>query len=102
MAALDAIDIRISGLLQDDPLCSIAEIADRVHLSHNACWRRLGQLEENGYVRKRVALLDFHRLGFGTTAMLSRPEYTDERLNSFTAAGQSPVARFLRNRDEFR
>lgn len=88
MAALDAIDIRILGVLQEDASRSIAEIADQVHLSQNACWRRIRQLEEGGVIRKRVALLDAQKLGVGTTVfvMVRAPEYTDEWFDAFAAA----------------
>ncbi|HEY2446719.1 MAG TPA: Lrp/AsnC family transcriptional regulator [Rhizomicrobium sp.] len=88
MTGLDAIDIKILGSLQDDASRSIAEIADHVHLSHNACWRRIRQLEESGFIRKRVALLDAQKLGVGTTVfvMLRAAEYTDEWYDAFSAA----------------
>jgi Lrp/AsnC family transcriptional regulator len=38
------------------------EIADRVGLSTTPCWRRIQKLEEAGFIRKRVALLDRERL----------------------------------------
>jgi Lrp/AsnC family transcriptional regulator len=85
---LDAMDVKILDLLQEDASRSIAEIADNVHLSHNACWRRIRQLEENGIIRKRVALLDAQKLGVGTTVfvMLRAAEYTDEWFELFAAA----------------
>jgi Lrp/AsnC family transcriptional regulator len=87
MAGLDAIDIKILGLLQEDASRSIAEIAERVHLSHNACWRRIRQMEESGIIRKRVALLDAEKLGAGTTVfvMLRAPDYSDEWFDKFAA-----------------
>ena len=87
MAALDAIDVKILDLLQDDASRSIAEISEQVHLSQNACWRRVRQLEENGFIRKRVVLLDAQKLGVGTTVfvLLRAPEYTDEWFNAFAA-----------------
>jgi Lrp/AsnC family transcriptional regulator len=87
MAALDAIDFKILEILQDDASRSIAEIAECVHLSQNACWRRIRQLEDQGFIRKRVALLDAEKLGVGTTVfvMLRAAEYTDEWFESFQA-----------------
>jgi Lrp/AsnC family transcriptional regulator len=88
MFELDAMDVKILDLLQDDASRSIAEIAESVHLSHNACWRRIRQLEESGIIRKRVALLDPDKLGVGTTVfvMLRASDYTDEWFDSFAAA----------------
>jgi len=87
MTDLDAIDIKILGLLQEDASRSVSEIAEQVHLSNNACWRRVRQLEESGIIRKRVALLDAEKLGVGTTVfvMLRADEYTDEWFASFEA-----------------
>jgi Lrp/AsnC family transcriptional regulator len=88
MGGMDALDVRILGFLQEDASRSIAEIAEHVHLSRNACWRRIQQLEETGVIRKRVALLDAEKLGVGTTVfvLLRAPEYTDEWFNAFAAA----------------
>ena len=87
MPILDAIDIKILGVLQEDASRSIAEIAEQVHLSQNACWRRIRQLEESGVIRKRVALLDAQKLGVGTTVfvMLRAPDYSDEWFEAFAA-----------------
>ncbi|HTT82494.1 MAG TPA: Lrp/AsnC family transcriptional regulator [Rhizomicrobium sp.] len=88
MTNLDAMDVKILDLLQDDASRSIAEIAEAVHLSHNACWRRIRQLEESGIIRKRVALLDAEKLGVGTTVfvMLRAADYSDEWYDAFAAA----------------
>lgn len=88
MTDLDAIDIKILDLLQENASRSISEMADEIHLSHNACWRRIRQLEESGIIKKRVALLDAEKLGFGTTVfvMLRATEYTDEWYDKFAAA----------------
>jgi Lrp/AsnC family transcriptional regulator len=100
MIDLDAIDVRILAILQDDAAGSIAEVADLVHLSQNACWRRIRQLEEKGVIRKRVVLLDAEKLGAGTTVfvMLRAAEYTDEWFENFaTVVRQLPeVLEFYR------
>jgi Lrp/AsnC family transcriptional regulator len=85
---LDAMDVKILDLLQEDAARSIAEIAERINLSHNACWRRIRQLEESGVICKRVALLDADKLGVGTTVfvLLRAAEYTDEWYDAFAAA----------------
>ncbi len=87
MTGLDATNVKILEILQDDASPSIAEIAERVHLSQNACWRRIRQLEEDGFIRKRVALLDAEKLGVGTTVfvMIRAAEYTDEWFDDFAA-----------------
>jgi len=87
MAALDSIDLKILDLLQTDASQSISEIADRVHLSQNACWRRIKQLEESGVIKKRVALLDPAKLGVGVTVFVTvrAGEHTEKWLEGFSA-----------------
>jgi Lrp/AsnC family transcriptional regulator len=60
---LDAFDRDILALLQEDASLSAADIGARVGLSQSPCWRRIHRLERDGYVSRRVALLDRHRLG---------------------------------------
>lgn len=88
MTSLDSIDIRILGLLQNDCSRSISEIADAVHLSQNACWRRIKRLEDEGVITKRVALLDPGKLDAGVTVFVSvrAGEHTEKWLENFTAA----------------
>jgi Lrp/AsnC family transcriptional regulator len=67
---LDEIDKRILGVLQDDASASVDEISETVHLSRNACWRRIKALESNGVIKKRVALLDPAKAGVPLTALV--------------------------------
>ena len=62
MKYLDRIDRRILDELQDRADVSMQELGDRVGLSHTPCWRRVKRLEEGGFIRRRVALLDPARL----------------------------------------
>lgn len=55
---LDEIDRRLLALLQEDASLSVDALAERVHLSRNACWRRIKRLETDGIVKKRVAIID--------------------------------------------
>ncbi|HEY2179912.1 MAG TPA: Lrp/AsnC family transcriptional regulator [Caulobacteraceae bacterium] len=67
----DAADLRILAVLQDDASLSIGEVAARVNLSANACWRRIKRLEEDGLILRRVALLDAERLGAAVTVFVT-------------------------------
>lgn len=69
--SLDATDLRILRLLQHDASMSAAEVADKIGLSQSPCWRRVQRLEQQGYIRRRVALLDPHALGLGFVAFVS-------------------------------
>lgn len=68
---LDAIDKKILALVQVDASLAIGQIAFKVGLSQTPCWKRLHRLEQHGYIKRRVALLDQKRLGLGLTAFVS-------------------------------
>ena len=84
----DSTDLAILALLQTDASHSISDIAERVHLSQNACWRRIKQMEEMGVILKRVALLNPAKLGCGMTVFVTvrAGEHTDKWLETFSAA----------------
>ena len=81
-------DLKILRLLQEDAALSISELGDRVNLSQNACWRRIRRLEADGYIRKRVALLNADKLGCGVTVFVTvrAAEHSDAWLESFAEA----------------
>lgn len=63
---LDRSDRRILHELQMDASLTAGEIGDRIGLSQAAVWRRTQKLEDDGIIKKRVAILDAERVGFGT------------------------------------
>jgi Lrp/AsnC family transcriptional regulator len=71
MISLDDKDRKILQLLQEDALTPVAELAAQVGLSTTPCWRRIQKLEEEGYIRKRVALLDRSKLNVGVTVFVA-------------------------------
>ena len=60
---IDSTDLAILSWLQRDSSASVSEIAEGVGLSQSPCWRRIQRLEQDGFVRARVALLDRRKLG---------------------------------------
>jgi len=66
----DQIDRRLLELLQREGGLSQRELAARVGLSQNACWRRLKRLEETGALRGRRADIDPAKLGLGLTVFV--------------------------------
>ena len=62
---IDAIDVKILDLLQQDASLSIADIAERVGLSSSPCWRRIERLKKIGVIVRQVTLLDYEKLGLG-------------------------------------
>lgn len=71
MERFDIFDRRILALLQRDASLPLEEIGAEVGLSRNAVWRRQKALEENGVIRRRVALVDPEKLGLGLTVFLT-------------------------------
>jgi len=67
---IDEIDRRIVASLQRDASLSIDQLSEEVHLSRNACWRRVKLMEEEGIITGRVALVDAERLGFGLSVFI--------------------------------
>lgn len=63
VAQLDAIDVGILEVLQEDGRLSNLDLAQRVHLSPSACLRRVKQLEESGVIARYVALLNPKAVG---------------------------------------
>ncbi|WP_417783686.1 Lrp/AsnC family transcriptional regulator [Terasakiella pusilla] len=68
---MDEIDKKILQTMQSDASLSVAEIAEKVNLSTTPCWRRIQNLEKNGVIRARVALLDDKHLNLKTTVFVS-------------------------------
>ena len=85
MVELDRADARILTRLQAQADVTIAELAEAVGLSSNACWRRVKAPEEAGVIRSRVALLDAVKLGLGTTVFVNirTSQHSEEWLESF-------------------
>ena len=67
---MDRIDRDILALLQDNADLPLSEIASRVKLSSTPCWRRIQRLEEQGYIQRRVAILDAKKLNAGVTVFV--------------------------------
>lgn len=68
--ALDTIDRRILGHLQEHARATNLELAEAVHLSPAQCHRRHRRLEERGYVRRYESRLDAQRVGLGVVAFI--------------------------------
>ncbi len=97
---LDAMDLKILRILQDDCTLPVAEIGKAVGLSTTPCWRRIQKLEETGYIQRRVALLDPRKVGAGVTVFvsISTSQHTLDWLERFHSAivGFPEVVEFYR------
>ena len=91
MVDLDELDLGILASLQADAGRSAAEISEAVHLSPNACWRRIKRLEGEGVIRKRVALLDAAKVGVPMTVFVSvrAAEHSEKWLEKFAKGVRS-------------
>lgn len=82
---LDAIDIKILNLLQEDASVSNIDLADLVGLSQSPCLRRVRALEEAGIIRKRVTLIDARAVDLAVNVFVSvtLEKQIKERLQDF-------------------
>ncbi len=85
---MDKVDRQILDLLQQDAGRSIEQIAKAVNLSATPCWKRIRRLENEGVIRKRVALLDPHKVGAGMVVFVEirTHDHSAEWLARFTEA----------------
>lgn len=67
---MDEIDNRLIALLQADASLSQRDLAERVGLSQNACWRRLQRLTDAGVLRGSRAVIDPAALGLELTVFI--------------------------------
>ncbi|BCD98981.1 Lrp/AsnC family transcriptional regulator [Marinagarivorans cellulosilyticus] len=85
---LDKFDRLILKALQENADYSMNEIGERVGLSHTPCWRRVKRLEQDGYIKKRVTLLDANTLNLSVSvhAYLTIKSHDESSLNAFEEA----------------
>jgi Lrp/AsnC family transcriptional regulator, cysteine-sensing transcriptional activator len=61
--AVDKQDVRILKLLQHNANLTTGEVAEKTNMSQSPCWRRINRIEQDGLIKKRVAILDRDQLG---------------------------------------
>jgi Lrp/AsnC family transcriptional regulator len=88
---MDSIDRKLLSLLQDDASMPLQDIAARVGLSANPCWRRIKRMESEGIIRARVAVLDPEKIGLNVTVFvrIKIREHTSEWVKRFASAIRS-------------
>jgi Lrp/AsnC family leucine-responsive transcriptional regulator len=91
---LDATDLRLLDLLQDDASMSNQALAEKAHISPATCLRRVARLTSSGIVERRVALLSPERLGAGLSAIveITLDHQGAEHLAAFEAKVQAEAA----------
>jgi len=85
---LDATDKRILVALQRKGRMPNSDLSEAVNLSPSACHRRVQRLEQDGYIRDYVALLDARKMGVPTTVFveITLQGQADEVLDAFEKA----------------
>ena len=88
---LDRTDRQILMELQRNGRISNQDLADLVSLSPSPCLRRVRRLEEEGYIKNYVAVIDAEKIGLGLLA------YVSIRLNKVHRASHAPMSDFARD-----
>lgn len=70
MKNTDQKDLLLLETLQREGAISQRELAEKVGLSQNACWRRLKRLETAGILKGSRATIDFAALGLNLTVFV--------------------------------
>lgn len=65
METLDKVDLQILRILQQNARLTTKEMASRVSLSSTPVFERMKRLENNGYIKKYIAVLDAEKLNQG-------------------------------------
>lgn len=68
---MDRLDRKILRVLQEDATLAVADVAKKVGLSTTPCWRRIQKLEEDGVIKRRVAILDPVRVNARVTVFVA-------------------------------
>ena len=83
---MDLIDKKILSLLQRDASLPLTTIAKKVGLSTTPCFNRIKKLEEDGVIKKKVAIIDNRKIDLPVIVYLSInvAKHTKEWLDTFT------------------
>ena len=65
---LNDIDKKILSVLQENADIPIAELSKKVNLSATPCWARINKLYKQGYIVKKVAVVDRVKLNLNVVA----------------------------------
>lgn len=88
---LDEYETKILQILQVDANLSTGAISERVGLSVSPCWRRIDRLEREGFIKRRVALIDRKKVG------LNAQVFAQVKLNAHGRAHLDEFASAIRD-----
>lgn len=86
--SVDATSLKILKLLQREPDLTVAEIGQRVGLSHTPCWRRIKQMEADGIIKGRAIVLDADKLDLEVSVLcfVRLKQHDEDTLLAFETA----------------
>ena len=67
---MDDIDKKILSLLQINADIPVAKLSKKVNLSSTPCWLRISKLYKQGYIKKKVAVIDRNKINLSTVAFV--------------------------------
>ena len=68
---MDLLDKKIISIIQNDSSLPLATIAKRIGLSTTPCFNRIKKLEEDGVIKKRVAIINHNKINLPIVVFLS-------------------------------
>ena len=67
---MNEIDKKILSILQINADIPIAELSKKVGLSATPCWARINKLYKQGYIKKKVAIVDRFKINLPVVAFV--------------------------------
>lgn len=88
---LDETDFKILAALQDDGSLTNKELSRKVHLSPTPVFERVKKLEDEGYIKKYIAVLDVEKLdcAFMAICNIKLKQHSFENATKFMEAVQN-------------
>ncbi len=86
-AMLDDTDKALLNQFQNDASVSTDKLASIAGVSRTAAWNRVQRLQQEGIIKRQVAVLDAHKLGLNETFFIAikTNEHNDKWLKRFNA-----------------
>ncbi|MBL8642349.1 MAG: Lrp/AsnC family transcriptional regulator [Rhodospirillaceae bacterium] len=88
---LDANDLKILRILQEDADVSMQDLAEKVGLSHTPCWRRVSRMKDEGVIIGKRMIIDGERVGKGVNVLctVELEHHHEDILENFEKAVQN-------------
>src|SRR3546814_10972516 len=96
MTGLAPFEVKSLREWQRDANQTAAVVGDRVGLSVAPCWRRIDRLERDGFIKKRVAIIDRRKVG------LNAHVFAQVKLNAHGRANLDEFSAAIRDRKSTR